>query len=101
MAPSSHSHEPGWELEVSSHLLMIGIEKGHWHEFGACRVPSPKGGTGPLTLHVAPGTSRWAATYKEDTRVLPALSVLPNLHQIPTQKPKPSPGPLCLLLTQP
>lgn len=55
MAPSSHSHEPGWELEVSSHLLMIGIEKGHWHEFGACRVPSPKAGTGPLTLHVAPG----------------------------------------------
>ena len=79
MAPSSHSHEPGWELEVSSHLLMIGIEKGHWHEFGACRVPSPKGGTGPLTLHVAPGTSRWAATYKEDTRVqtLPWASVSP------------------------
>ena len=36
-----------------------------------------------------------AAIYKEDTRVLPAQSVLPNSHQTPSQKPKPSPGPLC------
>ena len=58
-------------------------------------MPSPEGGTGSPTLHAAPETSWSAAIYKEDTRVLPAQSVLPNSHQIPSQKPKPSPGPLC------